>query len=452
MFLLQNILILNQIIGDANTNNQIWYTGSVCKLLDLFHADNDNFFSSMANACIGLHRRFYQRHLMYSIVLKLVLVIKEELKRFIGCTEVETRATSGQMANATVFSAMVAYLNRAQPKREPRRIGQVVNYHLIQGGHISSQPMGALRDFVARHPRKERPAVEEFPVLIDNPYKIDVPATCELIDEYRPELIIFGKSMVIHKEPLAEIRAFLDDQGLDPVVMYDMAHVLGLIGPHFQEPFIEGADLVTGSTHKTFFGTQRGLVASNYDEYEERYELWEAIQLRTFPGSVSNHHLGTMLGLLVAAYEMNHFKDEYQPRVIANAKAFARALNENGVNVAGDPEIDFTETHQVVIEVGYAQGPEWADRLERNNILCNFQATPDQEGFTAAGGLRMGVAEMTRFGMQPEDFAELAVLIAVVVNRGADVTEQVKALREKFLDLKYCFKDDEALETLYKLL
>ena len=399
---------------------------------------------------------FYEADVFYyqgtDFIREVEQLLKEELKKFLGCTEVETRATSGQMANATVFSAMVAYLNRAQPKREPRRIGQVVNYHLIQGGHISSQPMGALKDFVARHPRKERAAVEEFPVLIDNPYKIDVPATLELIDEYRPELIIFGKSMVLHKEPLTEIRAFLDEQGLDPVVMYDMAHVLGLIGPHFQQPFIEGADLVTGSTHKTFFGTQRGVIASNYDEYEERYELWEAIQRRTFPGSVSNHHLGTMLGLLIAAYEMNHYKDEYQPHVLANAKAFARALSANGLNVAGDPAIDFTETHQVIIEVGYAKGPELADRLERNNIVCNFQATPDQEGFTASGGLRMGVAEMTRFGMRTDDFSALAVLISEVVNRDTDVTEQVKALRGKFLDIQYCFEDSEALEALYKLL
>ena len=134
--------------------------------------------------------------------------------------------------------------------------------------------------------------------------------------------------MVLHPEPVAEIRAFLDEQGLDAVIMYDMAHVLGLVGPHFQQPFAEGADLVTGSTHKTFFGTQRGVVGSRFAEDEERYDLWEAVRRRTFPGSVSNHHLGTLLGLLLAAYEMNHFKDDYQPPVIANAKAFARALPE----------------------------------------------------------------------------------------------------------------------------
>ena len=111
--------------------------------------------------------------------------------------------------------------------------------------------------------------------------------------------------MVLHKEPVAEIRRFVDEQGLDAVIMYDMAHVLGLVGPHFQQPFAEGADLVTGSTHKTFFGTQRGVIGTRFRERDEEYELWETVRRRTFPGSVSNHHLGTMLGLLVAAYEMN---------------------------------------------------------------------------------------------------------------------------------------------------
>ncbi|MEE9188962.1 MAG: hypothetical protein V3U36_06305, partial [Anaerolineales bacterium] len=266
-----------------------------------------------------------------------------------------------------------------------------------------------------------------------------------------PELIIFGKSMVLHKEPVSEVRQFLDSQGIDAVVMYDMAHVLGLIGPHFQQPFDEGADLVTGSTHKTFFGTQRGIVGSSWQEHEERYALWEALERRTFPGSVSNHHLGTMVGLLMAAYEMNHFKDEYQPRVIANAKAFARGLKEAGLDVAGDPRIDFTETHQVVVRVGYALGPEIAGRLEANNIICNFQAAPDEESFTASGALRMGVSEMTRFGMKEEDFKILAGLISDVVLHNDNVTDQIKALRKQFCDLLYTFKDDEFGDLVQRL-
>ena len=271
------------------------------------------------------------------------------------------------------------------------------------------------------------------------------------MDEYRPELIIFGKSMVLHREPVAEIRQFLDNQDIPSVVMYDMAHVLGLIGPHFQEPFMEGADFVTGSTHKTFFGTQRGVVGSRFHEDEERYELWEALTRRAFPGSVSNHHLGTLLGLLVAAYEMNHFKDEYQSRVIANAKAFARALKDCGLDVAGDPDIDFTETHQVVVRVGYSHGPEIAGRLEANNIICNYQAGPDEEGFTASGALRLGVSEMTRFGMREDDFRSIAELIRDVVANNSDVADKVKVLRERFDALQFCFSGDEYAELLEKL-
>ncbi|OFW60078.1 MAG: glycine cleavage system protein T [Actinobacteria bacterium RBG_16_64_13] len=404
------------------------------------------------------HRKleaFYDAEVFYyqgtGFIGEVERLLEGEICRFLGATEAETRLTSGQMANATVFSALVEYLNRGNPKAEPRRIEMVMNNHIGKGGHLSAQPMGALKDFVATDPRTDRPAVVNFPVLQSNPYRIDVAATLELIDRFRPRLIVFGKSMVLHKEPIAEVRRFVDEQGLDAVIMYDMAHVLGLAGPHFQEPFAEGADLVTGSTHKTFFGTQRGVIAGRWAEGEERYDLWEAVRRRTFPGSVSNHHLGTMLGLLLAAYEMNRFKDEYQTAVLANAKAFARALADAGLQVAGDPGIEFTETHQVLVEVGYGRGPEMARRLEANNIICNFQAGPDEEGFTASGSLRLGVAEMTRFGMGPDDFATLARLLAEVLLSDARVAEQVRDLRGGFLTTRYCFNEEDYPDVAQRL-
>jgi len=404
------------------------------------------------------HRKleaFYDAEVFYyqgtGFIGEVERLLEAEICRFLGATEVETRVVSGQMANAVVFSALMEYLNRGNPKAEAQRIPMVMNNHIGKGGHLSAQPMGALRDFVATDPRTDRPAVVNFPVLPDNHYRIDVPGTLEFIDEYRPKLIVFGKSMVLHKEPVAEIRRYIDAQGLDTVIMYDMAHVLGLVGAYFQQPFAEGADLVTGSTHKTFFGTQRGIVAGRWTEHEERYDLWEAVRRRAFPGSLSNHHLGTLLGLLMAAYEMNHFKDEYQKAVVTNAKAFARALADAGLNVAGDPAIDFTETHQAILEVGYGRGPEMADRLEANNIVCNYQASPDEEGFTASGSLRLGVSEMTRFGMEPSDFQELAVLMAACINKNAAVKDHVRDLRQRFLEMRYCFREEDYPEVAAQL-
>lgn len=392
------------------------------------------------------HEVFYYQGTQFIAEVESLLV--NELCSYLGCKTVESRVISGQMANTAVFSALVDYINRADRKSEQRRIRKIMNNHILNGGHLSAQPMGALRDFVARDPKTDKPAVVNFPVCKDNPYKIDVNACKDLIATHRPELIIFGKSMTIYPEPVAEIRKMVDEAGLNTLLMYDMAHVLGLVGPHFQEPFKDGADLVTGSTHKTFFGTQRGIIGANYSVNDHHYPLWEAIERRTFPGSVSNHHLGTLLGLLASAYEMNHFKDGYQKQIIANARSFAAALAELGLSVAGEREDGFTHTHQVIVNVGYAKGAQVADFLEKSNIIVNYQATPEEEGFTASGALRMGVSEMTRFGMKEADFQKLAQLIHDAVKGRRSVRDEVVLFRREFQELQFCFDRSDNLKDM----
>ena len=378
--------------------------------------------------------------------------LREEMMRFLGCTMVETRIISGQMANAAFFSAYVDYLNRFDRKSEPRRLRKVLNHHLGRGGHLSSQPMGALRDFIGVDPRMDKRGVVNFPVLDENPYQIDLVETEKLIAEHRPELVILGKSMIIYREPLREIRRMIENLPVRPLIMYDMAHVLGLIGPHFQLPFEEGADVVTGSTHKTYFGTQRGVIGSNFDETTEFYDIWKTVERRAFPGSVSNHHLGTLLGLLLSAYEMNEFAAEYQKQVVANAKAFARGLKACGLQVEGDPKVDFTETHQVLLRVGYGRGPEMAKWLEANNVIVNYQALPDDEGFTASSGLRTGVQEMTRFGMKEKDFAELAEIMKDLILNRRPAGEAVSRFRSRFTQMHYCLPDETAKPMIQELL
>ncbi|MHC4446288.1 MAG: glycine cleavage system aminomethyltransferase GcvT, partial [Planctomycetota bacterium] len=326
---------------------------------------------------------------------------------------------------------------------------RVLVHDLIRGGHLSAQPMGALKNYLAMDPETGRPAVEHFPPQADNPYRIDVDSTKELILRTRPELLVFGRSVIIHTEPVKEIASFIHAEfGADnperPLVMYDAAHVLGLIGPHFQDPLAEGADIVTGSTHKTFFGPQRGVILSNIAPGSPFEPLWRLIETRTFPGHVSNHHLGTMLGLLGAVYEMISFRDDYPKQVIANAKSFARALADQGLAIEGDPECDFTETHQVLLRTAQAKGEDIADRLEANNVITNPQALYDDPGFAAASGVRMGAQEMTRYGMTEPDFQKFAALLAEIVSDGATKPkdawqEHVKAFRARFTEMHYCF-------------
>ena len=148
---------------------------------------------------------------------------------------------------------------------------------------------------------------------------------------------------------------------------------------------------------------------------------------------------------------LNTFKDEYQKAVVSNAKHFAKALAARGLTVEGDPAMDYTETHQVIVSVGYGKGAEVAERLERNNIIVNYQATPDEEGFTASGALRMGVSEMTRFGFGPAEFDKVADLIADCILNGKEVGEDAAALRGGYTEMRYCFSAEELGEALDRL-
>ena len=371
---------------------------------------------------------------------------RKELSVYFGCADVELRPISGQMANEIVFKGVTKFLNRGRAEGQvSRRMRLVMNNDLGKGGHLSSQPMGALYNWIEEDPATGKENVVNFPVRKDNPYKIDREALATLLETKKPELVVFGKSMFLHPEPVAFVAGIVKDWPQRPVLMYDMAHVLGLYGV-VQEPFQEGADIVTGSTHKTFFGPQRGVIAGNIPPSSPLKNLWIDIRARAFPGSTSNHHLATLLGLLMASYEMNAFKKEFQAAVRANAKSFAASLKAGGLPVEGDPADGYTDTHQVIIRVSaFGPGMAIARRLEDNHIVTNYQALPDDETFLVSSGIRMGVQEMTRFGMGGKDFDALAGFIADCVIRDKPVKDAVASFRRNFLEMKYCLPAAEAV-------
>ena len=379
--------------------------------------------------------------------------LRQEMAQYFDCPRVELRAVSGQMANEVVFKANVKFINRGRKQGKPfRKLKLVMNNELTKGGHLSSQPMGSLFNYVEEDPMTGKEKVVNFPVQRDCLYKTDTKELRKLLEQHKPELIVFGKSMFLYKEPVEFVSDIVKDWDPKPVIMYDMAHVLGLYGI-LQEPFKEGADIVTGSTHKTFFGPQRGVIVSNIPKGTFLAKLWIDIKSSALPGSTSNHHLGTLLALLMAAYEMNIFKKEYQTQVRKNARAFAQALKDKGIDVEGDQADGFTETHQVVIRISkHGTGMDLAQRLEENNIITNYQALPDDKSFLDASGIRMGVQEMTRFGMKENDFGELADYVADVIIRNTNVKEKIKTFRKKFLEMQYCLPIKEATPFAAKIL
>ena len=94
-----------------------------------------------------------------------------------------------------VFKAVTRFVNRNSPEGTFRRLRSVMNNELARGGHLSSQPMGALFNYVEIDPATGKENCINFPVQQDNLYRTNVPRMLELVEEHRPELVVFGKSM-----------------------------------------------------------------------------------------------------------------------------------------------------------------------------------------------------------------------------------------------------------------
>jgi glycine hydroxymethyltransferase len=340
--------------------------------------------------------------------------LKTNLKIVFGCNHCEVRPISGTNANEAVFSRFVAP-------------GDVVMVNSTPGGgHISHHRMGALGKFTHN--------IIDFPVTQDG-YHIDVENTAFLIEKTRPKLIVLGKSLFLFPEPLRELAAVC--RHTHTQIMYDGAHVLGLIaGKHFQDPIREGAWLLTASTHKTFFGSQRGVILSNMEE-----EPWRRIDRGAFPGSSSNHHLETLAQMAICTYEMMDFGEQYAEDTVRNAKTLAAALDRLGFDVQGK-EFGCTESHQVAVNVKAQGGGEKVSRtLEANDIILNMNMLPHEPlaNHDRPEGIRLGVQEMTRFGMGEEEMLRIAELIHECVVGRKDVKEEVTRFRSQYHEVRYSY-------------
>jgi len=344
--------------------------------------------------------------------------VKAELKSLFHCQHTEVRPISGTVANESVFSRYI-------------RPGDIVlTNSTAAGGHISHQKAGSVGKFTNN--------VIAFPRTPDG-YHIDVGKAKDLIRRIRPSTVVFGRSLFLFPEPVREFHEICGRYNVK--IVYDAAHVLGLIaGGAFQQPLEEGAAVVTGSTHKTFPGPQRGLILSNLD-----WKQWREIDHGAFPGSSSNHHLDTLPPLLQTTFEMRAFGAEYARQVIANAKHLAAALDQVGFDVEAK-EFGYTESHQVAVNMArWGGGALVSRRLKENDIICNMNLLPHEplKNHDNPAGVRLGVQEMTRLGMKEPEMEEVARLLAAVVMEGHDVTDAVHRLRDNFQHVHYSFDDPE---------
>ena len=352
---------------------------------------------------------------------------RREILELFGAKQADVRPISGNAANAALALAWL-------------RGGDTVLVNSTDaGGHISHNLVGVfgrriqVRGQTLIAGRDNTVRLHFLPLAPDR-YRMDAAAAIEMIERMHPQMVVLGKSLFLFPEPLAEIAPVCRE--LKIPILYDGAHVLGLIAAgEFQDPLREGATYLTGSTHKTFPGPQRGVILANL-EGEDVEKYWPAADRGVFPGSSSNHHLHTLAALVVATREMKVHGRTYAPQIVRNAQALGRALSDAGIPVAAK-ELGFTRSHQIAVDVsGFGGGVTVALRLEEQDIIVNYNMLPGDQDPRNPSGLRVGVQEMTRFGMKEAEMGELAVLIADAI-REKQVKDAVNRLRGRFVEMQY---------------
>ena len=331
---------------------------------------------------------------------------------------VNIQPTSGTVSNIAALKALV------------KPGDSITAVSTADGGHISHAQMGAvgLRGL----------DLNTYPWDADR-MEPDIDAAAAMIREVKPKLALFGASVFLFPTPLQELADAAHEVGA--TVMYDGAHVLGLIaGGVFQDPLREGADVMTGSSHKTFPGPQGGFLISSSEDEKFHKKLNNAV----FPGTNSSYHLHHVAGKVVALAEFEEFGTKYAQDIVANAKVLASSLATEGFEVLAE-ERGYTASHQVLTrhgEIDSGAGRKAASILEEAGIITNMNMLPGDTKAMSPSGLRLGVQELTRHGMGVDEMEQVAECFRRVLIDNEDpgkVKERVNSIRSEFQEVKYCY-------------
>ncbi|MFO7319321.1 MAG: serine hydroxymethyltransferase [Limnochordia bacterium] len=325
--------------------------------------------------------------------------IAEELaiqraKELFGADHANVQPHSGAQANQAVFFAAL----------EPG--DTVMGMSLSHGGHLThGSPVNISGKWF-----------NIVPYYVDEETEqIDYDALRKLAKEHKPKMIIAGASAYPRVIDFKAFREICDEVGA--LLMVDMAHIAGLVAAGLHPSPVPYADFVTTTTHKTLRGPRGGMILC-------KAEHAKAVDKAVFPGIQGGPLMHVIAAKAVALKEAltPEFK-EYQKRVVANAKAMAKALADRGYRIVSGG----TDNHLLLVDVKQAglTGKDAEKALDEVGITVNKNTIPfDTESPFVTSGIRIGTPAATTRGM---DEAAMEIIAGLI-------DETLKAARSGALD------------------
>jgi glycine hydroxymethyltransferase len=333
---------------------------------------------------------------------------RERAKQIFGTDHVNVQPHSGSQAN------MAAYMALLQPG------DAVMGLNLAHGGHLThGHPLnfsGKMYKIIPYGVRKDTETID-----YDEMEQIAV--------RERPKMIIGGGSAYARIIDFARMRQIADKVGAK--LMVDMAHIAGLVAGGAHPSPVPHSDIVTTTTHKTLRGPRAGMVLC-------RQELASSVDKITFPGIQGGPLVHIIAAKAVCFREalQPEFKD-YAHQVVANARALARKIMDEGFRVITGG----TDTHLMLIDV-FAQGilgSEAENALGQAGITVNKNAIPfDSNPPLKPSGIRIGTPALTTRGMKEKEMVQTGAWIVEALRNHKDA-QALARIRKQVLELAEAF-------------
>ncbi|MET4098214.1 glycine hydroxymethyltransferase [Agrococcus sp. UYP10] len=321
----------------------------------------------------------------------------ERAKSLFGAAFANVQPHSGATANAAVLHAI------ARPG------DTILGLSLDHGGHLTHGMKinfsGRLYDIVAYGVDPETS-------------RVDMEEVRRLAVEHKPKVIIAGWSAYPRQLDFAAFRAIADEVGA--LLWVDMAHFAGLVAAGLHPNPVEHAHVVSSTVHKTIGGPRSGFILTNDADIAKK------INSAVFPGQQG----GPLMHVIAAkatAFKLaasEEFK-ERQERTIRGAQILAERLMQQDVADAGiSVRSNGTDVHLVLVDLREAaiDGKQAEDLLHEIQITVNRNAVPnDPRPPMVTSGLRIGTPALATRGFGDEEFTEVADVIALALQPGADL-------------------------------
>jgi glycine hydroxymethyltransferase len=341
-------------------------------------------------------KRYYGGNAIVDEIEQLAI---DRVKELFGAEHANVQPHSGANANMCVYQALL------QPG------DTVLGLSLDHGGHLThGSPVnasGMLYNFVAYGTGAED--------------RIDMDNVRELALEHRPKMIVAGTTSYPRRLDPEPFKAIADEVGA--LLMFDIAHLAGLVAGGSHPNPVPFADVVTFTTHKTLRGPRGGCILSK--EVHAK-----AINKAVFPGWQGGPLEHAIAGKAIAFREaMDPSFREYAAQIVTNASALAAALAAEGFRLVSGG----TDNHLMVVDLtpfdAELTGKIAQATLDEAGITLNKNTIPDDPRSPfVTSGVRIGTPSVTTQGMQEPEMAEIAKLIARAL-RNVDDAEALAAVK-----------------------